>query len=108
MVRILIQVVARARCARGRSETFLLALLLFHPPVLEPYLNLGLVQLKGGSYFHAPGSREVLAEVELLLELCQLPGGEVGPDGALWAQAIIGDFSCKTTHGKSVLGFGHL
>ena len=40
---------------------------------------LGFVELKGGGYLYAPGPGEVLVEVELLLQLRQLLGGEVGP-----------------------------
>jgi len=35
--------------------------------------------LQSGGYLDAPGPREVLVEVELLLQLRELFGGEVGP-----------------------------
>ena len=95
MVRVLLEVLVCARGAGGWGKAFLLALLLLHPSVLEPDLHLGLVQLERGSYFHPSRSREVFAEMELLLKLRQLLGCEVGPDGALWAQAVICHFCCE-------------
>lgn len=60
-----------------------LALLLLHAPVLEPDLHLRLVELERGGDLHAPRARQVLAEVELLLQLRQLPRAEVGAHGVV-------------------------
>lgn len=74
----------RGRGARvGRGGTLPLALLLLHAPVLEPDLYLRLVQLQRGGDLHPTRSRQVLAEVELLLQFRQLPGAEVGADGVV-------------------------
>lgn len=69
-----------ARCGGGALP---LALLLLHAPVLEPDLHLRLVQLERGGDLHAPRPRQVLAEVELLLQLRQLPRAEVGAHGVV-------------------------
>lgn len=63
----------------GRDEPLLHPLLLLHPPVLEPDFHLGLVQLKSPRNFDPPGPRQVLVEVELLLQLRQLLRREVRP-----------------------------
>ena len=60
-----------------------LALLLLHPSVLEPDLHLSLVELQAGGDLHAPCPGQVLVEVELLLQLRELLGGEVGADDVL-------------------------
>lgn len=64
----------------GRQQPLLLPLLLLHPAVLEPYFHLSLVQLQRSRDLHAPRPGQVLVEVELLFQLRQLLGGEVGPD----------------------------
>lgn len=69
-----------ARCS-GRSLP--LALLLLHASVLEPDLHLRLVELERGGDLHAPRTRQVLAEVELLLQLRQLPRAEIGANGVV-------------------------
>ena len=56
-----------------------LSFLLLHATVLEPDLDLSLVETKRRGDLHATGSRQVAVEVELLLELGQLFVGEVGP-----------------------------
>ncbi len=63
----------------GRDEALLHPLLLLHAPVLEPDLDLGLVQLERGGDLDPPRAREILVEVELLLQLRQLLRREVGP-----------------------------
>lgn len=80
MVRVVFQVFGETR-ARGRGQALFLALLLFHPAVLEPDFDLSLVQLKRCRDLHAPRAGQILVEVELLLKLGELFGGEVGPDG---------------------------
>lgn len=92
MIGLIFEVFRRAR--RCRSESLLLSLLLFHSAVLEPYFHLCLVQLEGGSDFHSPRSREILAEVKLFLELCELFGCEIGPYGVLGSQSKLCHFSC--------------
>lgn len=92
MVRVVFQVFGETR-ARGRGQALFLALLLFHPAVLEPDFHLRFVELEGGGDFHAPGPRQVLAEVELLLELGQLFGCKVGADGVLRSHSIVSHFS---------------
>ena len=62
----------------GRDEPLLHALLLLHPPVLEPDLDLRLVELQRRGDLYPPRPRQVLVEVELLLQLCQLLRREVG------------------------------
>lgn len=49
-----------------------LVLLLLHPPVLEPDLDLPLVEVEQAGHLHPPLFAQVAAEVELLLELHQL------------------------------------
>ena len=61
-----------------RDEPLLHPLLLLHPPVLEPDLDLGLVELEGSGDLDPTGARQVLVEVELLLQLRQLLRREVG------------------------------
>lgn len=62
-----------------RDEALLHPFLLLHPPVLEPYLDLGLVQLEGGCDLDPPCPCQVFVEVELLLQLGQLLRRKVGP-----------------------------
>lgn len=62
-----------------REQPFFLPLLLLHPTVLEPDFHLSLIQLQRGGDLHPPRSGQVLVKVELLLQLSQLLGGEVGP-----------------------------
>ena len=69
-----------ARCS-GRPLP--LALLLLHASVLEPDFHLRLVELESGGDLHAPRTRQVLAEVELLLQLRQLPRAEIGANGVV-------------------------
>lgn len=69
--------------ARRSGGPLPLALLLLHAPVLEPDLHLRLVELERGGDLHAPRPRQVLAEVELLLQLRQLPRAEVGAHGVV-------------------------
>lgn len=66
----------------GHQASLPLTLLLLHAPVLEPNLDLRLVELQGGGDFHPPGPTQVLVEMELLLQLGQLPGGEIGAEAA--------------------------
>lgn len=72
---------AGGRARRG-AAALALALLLLHAPVLEPDLHLSLVELQRGGDLDAPRPRQVLAEVELLLQLRQLTCAEVGADCA--------------------------
>ena len=60
------------------NESFLHAFFLFHPSILKPDLDLGFIELKSAGNFNSSGSGQVLVEVELLLQLGQLLGGEVG------------------------------
>ena len=60
------------------NEALLHPLLLLHAAVLEPDLDLGLVQLQGPRYLYSTRPGQVLVEMELLLQLGQLLGGEVG------------------------------
>ncbi len=52
---------------------------MFHPSVLEPDLDLRLVELESGRDLDPPRPRQVFVEVELFLQLGQLFGGKVGP-----------------------------
>lgn len=63
-----------------------LLLLPLGAPVLEPDLHLRFVELQAGGHLHPPGPRQILVEVELLLQLGQLLGGEVGPDHVVLAR----------------------
>lgn len=58
--------------AGPNQDALLDSLLLLHPPILEPNLHLGFVQLEDGRYLNPAGSRQILVEVELLLQLSQL------------------------------------
>ncbi len=87
-VRVRVVVVRQGGCAMGVAprergvrgyQPLLHALLLFHPPILEPDLHLGFVELEGTGYLDSPCPRQVLVEVELLLQLGQLLRREVGP-----------------------------
>ena len=62
----------------GWDQSFLHAFFLLHSPVLKPDLHLCLVELQCTRDFNPAGSSQVLVEVELLLQLCQLLGREVG------------------------------
>lgn len=75
------------RC-RGASQdaSELLPLLLLHPAVLKPDFHLRLVELQTGRHLHSPCPRQVFVEVELLLQLRQLLGGEVGADHVVLAR----------------------
>ena len=63
----------------GWDEAFLHPLFLLHAAILEPDFHLCLVELKGAGDFDSPGASQVLVKVELLLQLGQLLGREVGP-----------------------------
>ena len=60
------------------DEALLHAFFLFHPSILKPNLDLGFIELKSAGNFNSSGSGQVLVEMELLLQLGQLLGGEVG------------------------------
>lgn len=49
-----------------------LVLFLLHPPVLEPNLNLPLLEVEQSGHLHPPRPAQVAAEVKLLLQLHQL------------------------------------
>lgn len=66
-----------------RDQAFLHPLLLLHPSVLEPDLDLGLVELECRCDLDPPRPRQVLIEVELLLQLRQLLVREIGPAGVV-------------------------
>ena len=51
------------------NESFLHAFFLFHPSILKPDLDLGIIELKSEP---SSGSGQVLVEVELILQLGQL------------------------------------
>lgn len=80
---------------RRRGGAFPLALLLLHASVLEPNLHLSLVELERGGDLHAPRSGQVLAKVELLLQLRQLPRAEVGAHGVVVGKTVVGHFDCE-------------
>ena len=48
-----------------RNEPLLHAFFLLHPPVLEPYLHLGFIELQGSGNLNSSGSGQVLVEMEL-------------------------------------------
>ena len=73
----------------GRDEPLLHALLLLHPPVLEPDLDLRLVELQRRGDLYPPRPRQVLVEVELLLQLRQLLRREVGPPRVVEALLVL-------------------
>lgn len=68
-----------------RYQALLHALLLLHSPVLKPDLHLRLVELQRGRDFDAPRARQVLVEVELLLQLGELLVREVRAAGIVEA-----------------------
>ena len=65
------------------NKSFLHAFFLFHPSILKPNLDLGFIELKSAGNFNSSGSGQVLVEMELLFQLGQLLGGEVGPAGVV-------------------------
>ena len=65
----------------NRLQTLLVTFLLLHPPVLEPDLDLCLVQLQRSGDLDAARTRQVLVKVELFLKLGQLLRAEVRPGG---------------------------
>ena len=87
--------------AGGGEALHPLVLLLLHPPVLEPNLDLPLVQVEQAGHLHAPRFAQVAAEVELLLQLHQLRARvrgarPLGGRGRAWtllfdAGALCGD-----------------
>lgn len=93
VIRVILEVFRQG--GRSGRESLLLSLLLLHSAVLKPYLNLCLVQLERGSNFDSPRSGEILAEVKLFLELCELFGCEIRPNCVLRSQSILGHFSCE-------------
>lgn len=70
----------------GHDQPLFNSLLLFHPSILEPYLDLGFVQLQGGRYLYPSCSCEVFIEVELFFEFCQLFVSEVRAAGVVEAE----------------------
>lgn len=71
------------RPSRRRPHAFrLLIFLIFHPPVLEPDLDLPLAEVQQVGHLHAAGPAQVAVEVEFLLQLHQLSAG-VGCAGSL-------------------------
>lgn len=62
----------RGRAGGGSEALHALILLLLHAPVLEPHLDLALVQVQQVGHLHAPWPAQVPAEVELLLQLHEL------------------------------------
>lgn len=93
VIRVILEVFRQGGWSRG--ESLLLSLLLLHSAVLKPNLDLCLVQLERGSDFDSPRSREILAEVKLFLELCELFGSEIRPNCVLRSQSVFGHFSCE-------------
>lgn len=84
----------RHRSARD-DHPFSLPFLLFHPPILEPDLHLSVIEAQGFGDLHAPGPGKVLVEVELFLQLRELLGAEIGPDGTGRAgRSIGGELAC--------------
>ena len=70
--------VAQQRGVVG-DQTLFHPLLLLHAAVLEPDLDLGLIQLKRPCDLYPARPRQVLVEVKLFLQLSQLFRREVGP-----------------------------
>ena len=62
-----------------RDQAFLHSFLLLHPSVLEPDLDLRLVELQRTRDLDSSSPGQVLVEVELLLQLGQLLCREVRP-----------------------------
>lgn len=80
------------------QQPFFLPFLLLHSPVLEPDLNLRLVELEGGGDFHPPGPGQVLVEMKLLLQLGELLSGEVSSDSVgLPHEAVLASLACEGT-----------
>ena len=78
------------------NEALLHPLLLLHAPVLEPDFDLGLVQLQGPRYLYPTRPGQVLVEMELLFQLGQLLGGEVGPAGVVDSSGTPAQASAPT------------
>lgn len=68
-----------------QDAALFLAFLLLHPAILKPDFHLRLVELQTGSDLDPPCPGQVFVEVELLLQLSQLLGGEVGADHVVLA-----------------------
>lgn len=62
-----------------RHLSIFLLLLVPHPAVLEPDLDLAVRQLQPRGHLQAPRATQVRAEVELFLQLQQLAAGEGRP-----------------------------
>lgn len=86
----------RGRHLRCDDEALFDPFLLFHPSVLEPDFDLGLVQLEGGGNLYPPRSSEVFVEVELFLELRELFVGEVGAAGVVQVEEWAGQHLCAS------------
>lgn len=83
------------RGGRGQKP-FSFSFLLFHPAVLEPDFDLGVIQLQGVGYLDASGSSQVLIEMKLLLQFRQLLGAEIRADRARGASgSTLGEFACN-------------
>ena len=72
-----------------RDQALLHPLLLLHPAVLEPDLDLGLVELQSSGDLDPTSPGQVLVEVELLLQLRQLLRREVGPPGVVDPACVV-------------------
>lgn len=84
------------RGGRRGQKPFSFSFLLLHPAVLEPDFDLGVVQLQGVGYLDAPGSGQVLIEMKLLLQFCQLLGAEIRADRAGGASgSTLGELACN-------------
>lgn len=72
-------------CAIRWYQTLFHTLFLFHSPILEPDLYLRFVELQRGRDFDASRSRQVLIEMELLLQLSELLIREIRTTGIIKA-----------------------
>jgi hypothetical protein len=82
------------------QKPFPFPFLLFHPAVLEPDFYLGVIQMQAVGYLDASSSSQVLIEMKLFLQFCQLLGAEIRADGAGWAGgSTLCEFTCNVKTG---------
>lgn len=85
-------------CAIRWYQTLFHTLFLFHSPILEPDLYLRLVELQRGRDLNASRSRQVLIEMELLLQLGELLIREIRATGVIEATRDSGQRADDTIH----------
>ena len=73
---------------------------LCHSSILEPYLNLGFIELNSGGNFNSSKSGQVLVQLKLLLQLGQLIDGKKGASVASVSVSLV-HIQCNLDHGDA-------